>query len=373
MQYQNVQTKVASLVRFDWVTKLLIVMAAFLLLAIVSAHRAKADQLQDQIDAAQSQVNDSQAQYNDIKGKSDTLANHLALINAQIAANQAQLDLDNAKQQQITNQINQANIDLEKKKAVLHANVKLIYQSAQETPLEVLFSSGSLSQFVDQQEYEERIKNNVQQASKAIAALKKQLEDEQKQLNATIAQEQALQFGLAQQQQEAADLLSQTQGEESQYQAKLQNDKAQLSSLQAQQRALIDANSSGGSYGGTGGYPWANVEQDSGADPWGFYYRECTSYAAWKRSNIGRPIPPWGRMGEANAKDWIGWAQASGMTVDHNPEYGAIGVYTGGEFGHVMIVEAVVGSRVFVSQYNADFTGRYSESYWNTSSLSFIH
>ncbi len=371
MQYQKSQTKVLSTVRFDHIARLAIALAAFLLIA--HSRTVKADSLQDQIDAANRQVAQSQAQVNEWQAKADTLNNHLALLNAKIAANQAALDLARARQAQLSDEIAKANADLKKKQAILGENVRLIYQTNQVTPLEMLFSSGNLSDFLDGQQYLERIKDNIQRAVAQIADLKRQLEDESKQLESTIAQQQSLLYGLSQQQNEVNALLAETQGQESVYQSKLKGDKAKLSQLEAQQAALIAANSGGSVYGGTGGYPWAGEPQDGGVDPWGFYWRECTSYAAWKRSAIGRPIPAWGYMGQANAKDWVNWAHASGMRVDHNPEYGAIGVYTGGEFGHVMIVEAVTGAQVFVSQYNADFSGRYSESYWNSSSLWFIH
>jgi surface antigen len=169
-------------------------------------------------------------------------------------------------------------------------------------------------------------------------------------------------------------LLSETQGVEANYQNKISSEKKKITELQAQQAAEIAARTRGSSYFGTGEYPWANVPFPSfQADDWGFYLRQCTSYAAWKRAAVGRPIPAWGRMGWADAKAWPGWAAASGLRVDHTPEVNAIGVFTGGAYGHVMIVKSISGSQVLVSQYNADFTGRYSESYWDIASLVFIH
>jgi surface antigen len=183
------------------------------------------------------------------------------------------------------------------------------------------------------------------------------------------------------QQNEQKQLLEQTKGQEEQYQNLVKADKASISNLKSQQAAAIAAvsskRSSTGSVvggGGTGGYPWANLVQDSGADPWGFYYRECTSYAAWKRSQIGKEIPAWGTMGPADAKYWVSWALKFGYSVDQSPQVGDIGVYQGGSYGHVMIVEKVLdGGKVLVSEYNAGFNGMYSTSEWSISSLQFIH
>jgi surface antigen len=176
---------------------------------------------------------------------------------------------------------------------------------------------------------------------------------------------------------EQAELLAKTRGDEAIYRALVEADTTRLATLRAQQSAAIAAQSLGRNFSLTTEYPWTAVEPfpSRGVDPWGFYYRQCTSYAAWKRASIGRPLPAWGFLGPANAKQWPEWAGKFGMRVDTTPEVGAAAVYPVGEYGHVMIVEGIVsnGAQVLVSEFNADWGGHYSQSLWQVSSLIFIH
>ncbi len=150
-----------------------------------------------------------------------------------------------------------------------------------------------------------------------------------------------------------------------------------LAALRSEQAAVIAAQSAGRDYTSSTEYTWQNVEPfpSWGVDPWGFYYRQCTSYAAWRRAKIGRPIPSWGFMGPADAKEWANWGRRFNYRVDRQPEVGAIAVYASGQYGHVMIVEAIVsnGNQVLVSEFNANWDGRYSQSLWPVTALEFVH
>jgi surface antigen len=45
----------------------------------------------------------------------------------------------------------------------------------------------------------------------------------------------------------------------------------------------------------------------------------------------------------------------------------------GGAYGHAMWVEAVSGSTIYVSQYNYDLAGHYSEMAINGSGLTYLY
>lgn len=336
---------------------------------------AQATHLESQIRSLKQTVDAQKGKVSQLRSQGDTLKNQLAIINGQIEATTTELSLTSAKYEETTHNIEAAKADIEQNKLILADNLRLMYQESNVSTLEMLVASKTLSEFVNRQQYLEKVKASVSDALDSIEALKKQLELQQQELAGLITQQKALEYGLSQQRSQSASLLVQTQGQEAAYQAQLAASKRQLSQLESQQAAEIAARSRSSAYYGNGNYPWANAQPfpNSTPDPWGFYLRQCTSYAAWKRANIGRPIPAWGYMGRANAKDWIGWAQNSGMRVDRTPEVGAIGVYTGGPYGHVMIVSAISGNSVLVTQYNANFQGTYSESFWNISDLYFIH
>jgi surface antigen len=116
------------------------------------------------------------------------------------------------------------------------------------------------------------------------------------------------------------------------------------------------------SYDGPGSnpatYTWTDA-RGNGFSPYGYAYRNCTDFAAWKLSTANRFG---GYRGLGNASSWATRARARGYRVDHTPARGAI-AWWGGElfhgFGHVAwVVNVYVGS-VEVAEYNHYGTGRY--------------
>lgn len=147
-------------------------------------------------------------------------------------------------------------------------------------------------------------------------------------------------------------LLSQANTKQTQLKGELDNVSAEI---YEQRKAL-----GGYTSGGTGGYPWANASTN-GVDPWGFYYRQCTSYAAWYFNSVeGKSFYSWRTLGvnqSSNSGDWAdGLAQNQGYTVSSTPRVGAIASWPAGglnAYGHVAIVQAVNNNgTINVSEYN---------------------
>lgn len=91
-----------------------------------------------------------------------------------------------------------------------------------------------------------------------------------------------------------------------------------------------------------------------GIDPWTMYWRQCTSFAAYRLSNTnGFTLP----VGYGNAITWGPIARANGHRVDMNPAVGSIawfsdGVNGAGYMGHVAWVAEVNGDQVTIEEYN---------------------
>ncbi|MGK3968425.1 CHAP domain-containing protein [Sorangium sp. So ce1667] len=107
--------------------------------------------------------------------------------------------------------------------------------------------------------------------------------------------------------------------------------------------------------GDTGGYPYAG-RSPSEVDPWRFYMRECTSFAAWKMNQLGVDfsnymVGPNGVAGHfGNASHWAENARTIGYTVDHTPAVNAIAHWNS---GHVAVVDAVnPDGTIVVEEYN---------------------
>jgi surface antigen len=122
------------------------------------------------------------------------------------------------------------------------------------------------------------------------------------------------------------------------------------------------------------GYNWGTKHNDSGNasvnSPYGYGYRNCTDYVAWKLNSLG--VSQTLYQGLGNAKDWGTKASKKGVTVNSSPAVGAVAVDTIGQYGHVAFVESVnKNGTITVSQYNKGQDGNYSTQTGTPSSLNF--
>ncbi len=345
------------------------------LILLLSAGNVYADQFDDAIAAAKQQAADAAAQAATFHAQASDAQTKLNQLNAQIRELQTQINLNEAQSAKLIAQIADAQAKLANQKAVLADIVKTMYFDSSVSPIEMLASSQNISDFLDTEQYRETIKTKIQSAMDEIQKLKKSLEDQQTSLAKTLEDQKSQQIALDKTRNEAAQLLALYSQNAASADQQVRDSNAQVSKLRSEQAIAIAAAShhiSGGS--GCGGYPavWCNSPQDSMADSWGMYNRECVSYAAWATAErFGHTMPYWG--GRGNANQWPGNARASGIPVDNSPHIGDVAIYMGGAFGHAMIVEQVKSSTVIVSSFNADNTGHYSVDEWQTSSLYFIH
>lgn len=350
-----------------------------LVVVLLSTPSARADSYDAQIRALKQQISAQQTQLDSTHGQAETLAAQIGALNAKIDRTASQIRLAQVEYDKTTVDLEQAQQKLSERKEVLATIIRQMYMDGNRSALEILASSKNLSDYFDQLAYQEKIQDQVQSAMQDIQKTGERLSEVQTQQRKIMQDQGSLQFALNQQRSDAAALLEQTQGQESVYQAQIataKQQKAQLEAAQAAELARVTRKaSSGGNYAGVSTYPakWNNAPKDSLVDDWGFYNRECTSWAAFRRAALGRPIPAWGRMGYADAKTWPNWARSAGYRVDSQPEVGAVAVYTGGQYGHVSIVEKINGNTVTTSSYNIGFTGNYSVDDWQAASLVYIH
>lgn len=350
-----------------------------MLLPISVTHVANADTYDEQIKALQNEVNNYQTQAAQSRAQADSLQNQINALQAEANALQTQIDLNNAKLAQINQQI----VDTEKKiaeqKEFLGDNLVSLYLDSSVTPLEALASSKSISDFIDKQEYRETIRQELQNAIATVKKLREDLDAQKKSLEQTVADQNAQRKQLAAKQNEQANLLAQTQGQEAAYKDIASQKNKQIGELRAQQVAANVKWGGSLSYSPRGGgYPsyWNDIPMDSTIDDWGMYNRECVSYTAFKVAASGRHMPYWGGVG--NAIQWPGNARAAGISVDSNPRAGDVAIWPNGYYGHAMYVESVSGGAILISEYNFDWTGRYSErtiseGTWRAQGFQFIH
>jgi surface antigen len=105
-------------------------------------------------------------------------------------------------------------------------------------------------------------------------------------------------------------------------------------------------------------YPYRNDSWHQ-ADPWNFYKRECTSFAAWRLRQRGVPFHNHYKTHWGNANNWDNAARRAGFRVDRRPRAGAVAQWNRGRFGHVAYVARVGRGWVTIEEYNKGGTHRY--------------
>jgi peptidoglycan hydrolase CwlO-like protein len=376
-------------------TRLMLVVTTFLIAAVlplsqfptVSANSI--DDLRNQVSQIEAEIAQNESELNAIQSERQTLENKIYQFDLEISNTEKRIDATNKKIASLEIEITEAEAELARQEMILGEAIKELYKRGDITTIELLASSDSYSDFINQQEYLNRVKTSIQESASEVKALKTELETQRDEQNVLASELEGQRKILALKRTEQADILAETQGEEARYQSILAQNQTLLDQAQAQLIEAIAASQTGTVFGGTGNYPWAGISPWSFAscypDPWGMCKRQCVSYTAWKVNEdywAGKarfPMPHWGGIG--NAYEWPRNARNAGIPTGSVPKKGAIAINpyvacTGGGFcyGHSMYVEAVLpNGNIWVSQYNAQATGVYSEAEVNPNGLTFIY
>jgi surface antigen len=128
-------------------------------------------------------------------------------------------------------------------------------------------------------------------------------------------------------------------------------------------------------------YDWGYAGTAGGhfqpSDPWGYEYRNCTSYVAWRLARAGVPVSLFRDLG--NASQWIASvARERGVIVNRIPSPGAVAVWVvSAGVGHVAWVDSVrrgaTGITATVSDYNYDGTGAFATHVVTSPPSGYIH
>lgn len=118
-------------------------------------------------------------------------------------------------------------------------------------------------------------------------------------------------------------------------------------------------------------YPAYYKNGSQAIDKWSMYSRQCTSFAAFRLSNVnGFEIP----AAYGNANEWGYRARREGYRVDSVPTIGSIAWSTAGGYGHVAWVSNVMGDNIEIEEYNYGYTGSYNKRIIKANTMTgFIH
>ena len=370
-----------TLVSTSLAAKATLIVAA-ILMAIVgpiqSAPFVKADRFDDQINAIQRQIDQYQAAAGNLQNVANDLQQKVTSINVEKAQIQAQVDISQVKYDQLLAQIKDTEAKIANNKTALGDTIANIYVDGTISPLEMLASSKNIGDYVDKQQLQSTVRDELTSTISKIKTLKKQLETQKSDLEKVLADQKSARDALAAKEAEQQKLLNDTKGEQAAYQKLSADNQAQQSQIRQQQQAAIAAayaSSGGGTVidsGQLGDYPW-NSSNCSMGGPGGYYSyggadggggdgrtygcRQCASYAAWRvAKETGRYPIGWG-----NATNFPQSARNAGYTTGSSPRAGSLAVLHNGAEGHVAWVESVSGdgSSIIVSQFNYNYGAGY--------------
>ncbi len=353
----------------------LLLLAAVVVFSGAGLTHVMADQFDAQINALNQDSAAKRSNVAQLGAEAASLTDVIAKLQAQINATQNLINGYQAKQADLEKQIADAETELAKQKAVLGANIQQVYYEGDMSTLEVLASSHDLSEFVDKQEYRNSVNDQIKDTLNKIITLKHQLNDQKQQVEQLLKDQENAQAQLSSQQGQQNQLLSANVDQQNALNSQIKQNSSQVAALRAAQAAAnrtLGGNVVAGDPG-HGGYPGYldRAAEDSLIDPWGMYNRECVSYTAWKVYQTFGHMPYWGGVGNAN--QWPADARAAGIPTGSTPRANSVAISMNGFYGHAMWVEAVSGNTIYVSQYNYDLAGHYSEMSINGSGLIYIY
>ena len=332
---------------------------------------AHADKFDDQIQALQREIDAYTEEARRLSDQTSSLQAQLDILSTERAQIQAQIVISETRFQQLQVQIDETEDEIQQTRVALGRTLADIYIDDKISPLEMLASSRTIGDFIDQQEYRAVIRNQLSVRIVEIQALQATLEEQQTAVARTLGDQKNARNALVERETAQQQLINETQGQQSAFLRLAAETNSRKLDIQRQQQAAIEAAiaAAAGGAGVTilpgdpnkGGYPWEEgcyVDENAisrggyngnGSDPLGYGCRQCVSYTAWKVLEKTDYAPRWW----GNANMWPSSARAAGFSTGNTPRPGAVGIISAGQYGHSVWIEAVNSDgTVDVSQYN---------------------
>lgn len=222
------------------------VVLVFVATGLPDVYARSIQDIQNEIAQKQQEANAAGAHAHELGEQADGIQGEINVLVDQIASIQAQIDVNTARQQELEQKISDAQAKLIEQKDLLSASIRSMYIEGDITPLEMIASSKNLSDFVDKQEYRDRIKQNITSTVDEIERLKKELDSQRQEVVAVISEQTELRSGLDSKNAEASSKLAAVNQTKSGFDAQVAARQGDISKLQreiaAMQAALARVN-----------------------------------------------------------------------------------------------------------------------------------
>lgn len=204
--------------------------------ATIKELQSRSQQLQATIDANNSEITE-------LSRQSETLQGKISELNLEIANATTEIELTQVKLDELTQKLIETEQELERQKDLLKAALRALYSKQGASTVELLVASDSFSDFINGQEYLERLQTAVKDSAERVIVLKQQIEAEKRQQEDLLRRQEEQKAVLAAKRQEQQAILDQTQGQEERYREIVSSQLAELEKAEAQLAALLAASS----------------------------------------------------------------------------------------------------------------------------------
>jgi len=170
----------------------------------------KTTSLQQEIDANYIKIKELATSERDLKSK-------LEQINLEISQANSEIQLTGLKIDELDITLDSTQKDLANQRALLKANIRALYKSGGASDLEVLVSSESFSEYVNDQSYLQKIKEGIQISAFSVIKTKQDIELQRFTQKALFKRQDAQRQTLVTRQADLSKLLADTKGEQAKY------------------------------------------------------------------------------------------------------------------------------------------------------------
>lgn len=198
------------------------------LLDTTRAQDSTQDQLNSELDELDEQIDSTRVQLDGIQEERKTLEQTLADLQSQISGLQNQISATKNEIARLENEIAEKQAEIDAQKVVLSKTFAALYKRSNASALELLVASDSFSEYLDTQEYVERLKDGISESVLRIQELKQILQEEEKAQEALLSELQGQELAILSIQAEQQRILTETRGQESLFQAQLDDLEAQF-------------------------------------------------------------------------------------------------------------------------------------------------
>lgn len=172
--------------------------------------RNQSSQIQEEIDKKSAQANKLHKHANTLQEAVNEYDSHISEAESQIKSTAAKID-------QLEKDLKATQKELKRQKILLKANILALYKRGDATEVELIASSDNFSEYIDEQEYLERIKTGIQESAQKVVELEKKIKQQRKEQKELLARQVAAKKSLDDLRSQKANMLAQTRGEESRY------------------------------------------------------------------------------------------------------------------------------------------------------------